>query len=90
MVADVAPRARQTWAGHGAGAGTGFACGCQQEREPRELLMSETTGEIRKHRHPGKGQRLGAPRPKGRQIDVAARSRRCRRCSATGRAVATC
>ncbi|HEX5795404.1 MAG TPA: NAD(P)H-dependent oxidoreductase subunit E, partial [Geminicoccaceae bacterium] len=34
--------------------------------------MHETTGEIRKHRHPGKGQRLGAPRPKGRQIDMGA------------------
>ena len=34
--------------------------------------MVETTGEIRKHRHPGKGQRRGAPRPKGRQLDTAA------------------
>jgi NADH:ubiquinone oxidoreductase subunit F (NADH-binding)/NADH:ubiquinone oxidoreductase subunit E len=34
--------------------------------------MVETTGEIRKHRHPGKGQRRGAARPKGRQVDVAA------------------
>ncbi|HSA82535.1 MAG TPA: NAD(P)H-dependent oxidoreductase subunit E [Geminicoccaceae bacterium] len=34
--------------------------------------MVETTGEIRKHRHPGKGQRLGAARPKGRQVDPTA------------------
>ena len=34
--------------------------------------MVETTGEIRKHRHPGKGQRRGAARPKGRQVDVTA------------------
>jgi formate dehydrogenase beta subunit len=72
MVADVAPAGSADLGGPRAGAGTGFACGCQQGREPRELLMSETTGEIRKHRHPGKGQRLGAPRPKGRQVDMAA------------------
>jgi formate dehydrogenase beta subunit len=34
--------------------------------------MVETTGEIRKHRHPGKGQRRGAARPKGRQVDLTA------------------
>ena len=34
--------------------------------------MVETTGEIRKHRHPGKGQRRGAARPKGRQVEPAA------------------
>jgi NADH:ubiquinone oxidoreductase subunit F (NADH-binding)/NADH:ubiquinone oxidoreductase subunit E len=34
--------------------------------------MVETTGEIRKHAHPGRGQRRGAPHPKGRQLDVEA------------------
>ena len=34
--------------------------------------MGETTGEIRKRRHPGKGQRRGAARPKGRQVEPAA------------------
>ena len=34
--------------------------------------MVETTGEIRKRRHPGKGQRRGATRPKGRQVEPAA------------------
>ncbi len=34
--------------------------------------MAETTGEIRKHRHPGAGQRRGAAHPKGRQVDAGA------------------
>ncbi len=34
--------------------------------------MAETTGEIRKHRHPGAGQRRGAAHPKGRQVDARA------------------
>jgi NADH:ubiquinone oxidoreductase subunit F (NADH-binding)/NADH:ubiquinone oxidoreductase subunit E len=34
--------------------------------------MAETRGEIRKHRHPGRGQRRGAARPKGRQVGPAA------------------
>jgi NADH:ubiquinone oxidoreductase subunit F (NADH-binding)/NADH:ubiquinone oxidoreductase subunit E len=31
--------------------------------------MSETIGEIRKHRHPGAGRRSGGRHPKGRQVD---------------------
>jgi NADH:ubiquinone oxidoreductase subunit F (NADH-binding)/NADH:ubiquinone oxidoreductase subunit E len=31
--------------------------------------MSETIGEIRKHRHPGAGRRHGGRHPKGRQVD---------------------
>ncbi len=34
--------------------------------------MAETRGEIRKHRHPGRGQGRGSARPKGRQVDPAA------------------
>ena len=34
--------------------------------------MVETTGEIRKHAHPGRGRGRGAPHPKGRQLDVEA------------------
>jgi NADH:ubiquinone oxidoreductase subunit F (NADH-binding)/NADH:ubiquinone oxidoreductase subunit E len=34
--------------------------------------MAETTGEIRKHRHPGRGQGRASARPKGRQVDPAA------------------
>ena len=34
--------------------------------------MDETGGEIRKHRHPGRGQARGSARPKGRQVDPAA------------------
>ncbi len=34
--------------------------------------MAETGGEIRKHRHPGRGQARGSARPKGRQVDPAA------------------
>jgi formate dehydrogenase beta subunit len=34
--------------------------------------MAETRGEIRKHRHPGRGQGRASPRPKGRQADPAA------------------
>ena len=37
--------------------------------------MAETTGEIRKHRHPGAGQRRGAAHPKGRQVDAGALER---------------
>jgi NADH:ubiquinone oxidoreductase subunit E len=34
--------------------------------------MAETRGEIRKHRHPGRGQGRASARPKGRQVDPAA------------------
>ncbi len=34
--------------------------------------MAETRGEIRKHRHPGRGQGRGSARPKGRQVEPAA------------------
>ncbi len=34
--------------------------------------MAETGSQIRKHRHPGRGQKRGSARPKGRQVDPAA------------------